>query len=117
MPAIILVCMGVVLGIISNVFTQVPHSKRINGEVVSLEPRKIHNEGRMTYTAYVEYYVNGIPYTVKSRFRTSNFHIGDKIRVEYNEQNPRQAIVRPKMAVYLIMLGLFTAGIIVGYGI
>lgn len=115
MPAIILICMGIVVGISSNVFTKVPHSKSVKGEIVSLEQRKTHDEGRMTYTANVEYYVDDIPYTVKSRFKSSTFHTGDKIRVVYNEQNPKQAIVRPRVEVYLIMLGLFVAGIVVGY--
>lgn len=114
MPAIILICMGIGVGISSNVFTKVPHAKSIRGEIVSLEQRKTHNEGRMTYTANVEYYVNNVPYTVKSRFRSSTFHTGDRIRVVYNEQNPKQAIVRPKVEVYIIMLGLFMAGIVVG---
>lgn len=115
MPAIILICLGIILGISSDMFTKVPHSRSVNGEIVSLEPRKTHDEGRMTYKAYVEYFVNDIPYTVKSKYRSSTFHIGDGIRVVYNEQNPKQAVVRPKREVYLVMIGYIVAGIIIGY--
>ncbi len=107
--------MGIILGLISNVFTKVPHAKSTCGEIVSLEPRKMCNDGRMTYAAYVEYCVKGVPFVVKSRYRSSTFHMGDKIRVVYNEQNPKQAIIRPKIEVYLTMIGLFMAGIAVGY--
>lgn len=114
MPAIILICMGLVLGIATDVFTRIPHQKSIKGKIVFLEPRKTHDRGRTTYTAHVEYYVNKRSYIVKSKFRSSTFRIGETIGVIYDEKNPTLAVVRPKHEVYLVMFVLILAGVIVG---
>lgn len=115
MPAIILICMGILLGILSDAFKKVPHSKSILGEIVSLEQKRWRNEGKNTYAAYVEFSVKDVIYVVKTKYKSSTFRIGDKMRIVYNEQNPNQAIIRPKREVYFTMFGFFIAGVIVGF--
>ena len=115
MPAIILICMGILLGILSDAFKKVPHSKSILGEIVSLEQKRWRNEGKKTYAAYVEFSVKDVIYVVKTKYKSSTFRIGDKMRIVYNEQNPNQAIIRPKREVYFTMFGFFIAGVIVGF--
>lgn len=115
MPAIILICMGILLGILSDAFKKVPHSKSIFGEIVSLEQKRWRNEGKKTYAAYVEFSVKDVIYVVKTKYKSSTFRIGDKMRIVYNEQNPNQAIIRPKREVYFTMFGFFIAGVIVGF--
>ena len=114
MPAIILICIGIILGISSDAFTKISHSKSIFGEIVSLEQKKWRNEGKKTYAAYVEFQVKDVTYVVKSKYRSSTFRTGDKLRVVYNEQNPKQAIIRPKREIYFTMFVFFIAGAIVG---
>lgn len=117
MSAIILICMGIVLGAMADVFTKIPNSESVEGEIVSKElSRRIKNhDQRRTYYAYVEYYVNDRPYAIKTKYAASNFYVGDKMKVIYNAQEPTQAIVRPKITTYIVMIGLIIGGILVGF--
>ena len=113
MPGIILIGMALMLGFITGVFRRVPNPKSVAGEIVSLEREKTMSSEQTTYAAYVEYCVNGMLYTTKSRYTSATFHVGDKLRVVYNKANPQQAIIRPRVTIYFAMIGFVAAGIIV----
>ena len=115
MPGIILIIIALMVGAISGVFSRIPNQKFVTGEIVSIERENTVSDGRTMYMAHVEYYVNGIPYTIKTKFKSSTFYTGQKMRIAYNESAPQQAIVRPKVTTYVIMLGFSIAGIVVCY--
>lgn len=115
MPGIPFIVIAWMVGAISGVFRRLPHQKTVVGQIVSIERGKTMDAGRTRYTAYVEYWVDGIPYTIKSKFKSATFYTGQKMRVAYNAASPRHAIVRPGAAVYAVMLGFCAAGIAVSY--
>lgn len=115
MPGIILIVVALMYGAISGVFHRLPNQSAVTGEIVSIEREKTLDSGSTMYTAYVEYYVNGMAYTIKSGYRSSVFYTGQKMRVVYNRKSPQQAILRPGLKTYVAVLGLLVAGMIVCY--
>jgi len=114
-PGIIFIILAFMLGAMNGVFRRVPNQKSVVGEIVSIEREEpLESEGTM-YTAYVEYYVNGVPYAIKTKYKSSTFRTGQKMRVVYDEMVPNHAIVRPKVIVYIIMAAFFIAGILICY--
>lgn len=116
MAGIILIIMGITAGAISGIFYKIPHQRVIKGEIVSIERKKTQDSGRTTYGAYAEYYVDGVPYTVKSRYKSTSFRTGQKVRIGYNRENPEQAAIRPNIKTYLVMAGFIITGLAVIYG-
>lgn len=115
MPGVILIIIALMVGAISGVFRRIPNQKIITGEIVSIEREKTIDAGRTMYTANVEYCVDGNTYAIKSKFKSSTFRTGQKMRIAYNEAAPQQAIVRPQITTYIVMFGFFVAGIAVCY--
>lgn len=113
MPGVILILMGLLMGLISGAFRRLPNQRITSGQVVSLERDPNPEAGRTRYAAWVEYQVDGAVYTVKSRFRSSTFYTGQRMRVAYDQAAPQNAAIRPQRTVYLAMAALFLAGAIV----
>lgn len=115
MPGVILIIIALMVGAISGVFRRIPNQKIATGEIVSIERKKTLQSGEPMYTAYVEYYIDEVPYTIKSKFKSSSFRTGQKVQVKYNQAAPQQAIIRPNLTTYVVVFGFFVAGIVVIY--
>lgn len=115
MPGIILIFIALLIGAISGVFRRIPNKMITVGEIVSIERERDLGAGGSVYTANVEYYVSGIPYTIKSSFRSSTFRTGQKLGVAYNKGAPEYAFVRPEATTYILMAGFVVAGLVVCY--
>ena len=113
MPGIILILMGLLLGAVSGVFHRVPNQKSTVGEIVSIEREPDLDAGRTMYTANIEYAVDGALYTVKTRFKSSAFRTGQKMRVAYSKTAPEAAIVRPRVITYIAMAAFIAGGLAV----
>lgn len=115
MSGIIIIFMGLVLGLMTGVFSRVPNPKKVDGKIVSLDFQRGNGGGNL-YIANVEYNVDGVTYNVKSKYASStDFRKNQKVRVVFDETKPECAIIRPSIKIYVIMLGFFIAGIIVCY--
>lgn len=113
MPGVLLIIIALMVGAISGVFQRVPNQKNILGEIVSIERKQALESGKAMYTAYVEYYIDGVPYVIRSKFKSSSFRSGQKVRVVYNQKDPQQAIVRPSITAYVVMLVFLISGVVI----
>ena len=115
MPGLLIICIALFVGLITGTFSHVPNQKTILGKVVSIEHKYDTGEKKPTYIATVEYSVNNQLYYVKSNYKSSSFHIDQKIKVRYNALNPSQSRVAPAKSVYVVIVILIIVGIIVSY--
>ena len=109
---IFLILTGCMIGAICGVFRRIANSKTVVGEIVSIEPSKTLEAGEWVYYAYVEYYVDGAPYIIKSKYMSSSFRTGKKLCVVYNQTLPQQAAIRPDIGTYITVIGCIVAGIV-----
>ena len=115
MPGLLIICMALFVGLITGVFSRVPNQKKVVCTVVSIKHTYDTDERRPTYTANVEYSVDNQLYCTKTKYKSSSFYIGQKIKIKYNSLNPSQSQAAPKKSVYLIMMILVIIGSIISY--
>ena len=112
MPGVILIVIALLLGLITGAFRRVPNQGTVMGEIVSLQRERDLDGGRTRYAGSVEYYVDGKPYYVETASKSSTFRTGQRMRVAYDRTDPGRAVVRPKAAIYGIMMAFFMAGLV-----
>lgn len=113
MPGLVIIVMAVFVGAITGVFSKVPNQKVTGGTIVSVEHKYDTGERRPTYTAIVEYEVNDVVYSVKSRYKSASYRIGQPVKVAYDAADPQNSLIRPSVSVYVVMILLIIAGIII----
>lgn len=103
--------------ILAGAFKRVPNQKKVKGMIHSNEfsnfERDIDGGGKNLYHFYVQYFVDGKEYLLKSNFTTSHKKIGKSITVKYNSKNPEEALVCPAKTIYLFSLAMFLYGMYV----
>lgn len=113
MPGLTIIVMAVLVGFITGIFSRVQNQKIANGVVISIEHQYESGEKKPTYIAIVEYSVNGEDYLVKSGHKSASYYVGQKMRVGYDVENPKNALVKPTMINYIVFVLLLIMGIIV----
>lgn len=109
------ILVGIFILIIFGVFKKVPNQKKIKGIIHSNEfshfEHDIDGDGNNLYYFYVQYFVNGKEYLLKSKHTSKPKKIGKKITVKYNSKQPEQAIVLEKNvytgALIFICFGIY----------
>ena len=86
---------------------KLPNRKITNGLIIETE----YNFSASNRYAYFRYWVDDVPYVLKSPYMSQMFYKGDYWRIAYNEKNPSQAILMPMRRVYVI------AGCMSGFGL
>ncbi len=112
MPGLAILALAIFAAALSGMFKRVKNQKTATGSVVSLECKNESGEPSKYY-AYVEFEVNSVVYTVKSRNRSTSFYTGQKFKVAYNSKDPNDAFIKPKPDSYIVVAILLIIGIIV----
>lgn len=115
MPGLIIILIAIFFGFITGIFAKVPNKGKESGVVVSTEYIYDTDETKPTYTAIVEYQVNGKIYVTKSKYKSSSFYIGQRLTVIYDTTNPQASIIKPSIAIYIIFILLIVTGIIIAF--
>lgn len=111
MPGLILIAIALIFAFALGIFKKVKNQKIITGTAVSLKYSG-SSKGRDRFRATVEYEINGRLYVVKTRKCSSRYCIGDKFKIAYNAENPKDAFVKPTIDTYIILTLLFIAGVV-----
>lgn len=113
MPGLAILAVAIFAAALTGMFTRVKNQKTTTGVIVSIEHKYDTGEKKPTFYAYVEYEVNGEPYTVKSRNRSSSYHTGQKLKVAYNNENPSDSFIKPTFANYLVVTIILAIAVVV----
>lgn len=109
------IIVGILILILFGAFKRVPNQKRTKGEIHSNEFSHFENDidggGSNQYYFYVQYFVDGKEYLLKSKYTSNYMKMGKKITVKYNSKKPEEAIVVGKGiyagALIFICLGIY----------
>ena len=108
------ILVGIFILIIFGAFKRVPNQKKVKGVIHSNEfshfERDIDGGGSNQYNFYVQYFVDGKEYLLKSKYTSRPKKIGKSITVKYNSKQPEEAIVVGK-SVYVGALIFICFGI------
>lgn len=114
---IIIIAFSILPLIITGAFKRVPNQRKITGTIHSIEfSHYDHNffedVGSNQYYYYVQYFVDGKEYLLKTKYTSSITNVERKKRiVKYNLKNPKQAIICPDAKIYLFSLTFLIIGI------
>lgn len=112
MQGLVVIVVAVFVGVITGIFSRVPNQIITPGTVVSTEYKYDSGESKPTYIAIVEYEVDGKIYAVKSRYRSSSYHTGQKMKVGYDSSDPQRSIIKPTVTNYIVFIALLIIGIV-----
>lgn len=112
MPGLAILVVAIFAAVLNGMFLKVKNQKTTTGTVVSLECKNETGESSKFY-AYVEYEINGKIYVVKSRNRSTAYHTGQKLKVAYNRENPRDSFIKPKVENYIVVIVLLIIAVFV----
>ena len=108
------ILVGIFILIIFGAFKRVPNQKKVKGTIHRNEfshfERDIEGGGSNQYNFYVQYFVDGKEYLLKSKYTSRPKKIGKSITVKYNSKQPEEAIVVGK-SVYVGALIFICFGI------
>lgn len=105
MPGLLLFGITLLFAIGAGMFKRVKNQRTAIGEAVSLDP---HNDpGESAWRVWVEYEVDGRIYAIKSKHISRSFHIGQKFKIAYNDENPNEAFIKPTSGDYIVFFILF----------
>ncbi len=110
MPGLVVFVVAVFAAVLTGIFKRVKNQKTTTGTIVSLECKNETGESSKFY-AYVEYEVRGSLYIVKSRNRSTAYHTGQKLKVAYNQENPKESFIKPKFEDYVVVIVLIAIAI------
>lgn len=115
MPGLAIFAVAIFAAALTGMFARVKNQKTTIGTIVSIEHKYDSGEKKPTFYAYVEYEVNGVVYSVKSRNRSSLFRTGQKLKVAYNYQDPSNSFIKPTNANYIVVLIILIIAVVVTY--
>ncbi|NLI61248.1 MAG: DUF3592 domain-containing protein [Clostridiales bacterium] len=101
---------GAILILSFGLGKKVPNQRKTKGIITDITHVHTSGKGKPVYRATVAYSINGKTYEIESGYYSSDYHIGKKIVVLYNEMDPQEGIVRPNMRIVLFAGLLFLAG-------
>lgn len=110
MVGIILVAVGIFLCWRFGLFCRISNSAPGEGRIIGTT-----NTDHSPHSVTIKFYVKGIPYIFRSKYRFIRYRVGNQIRVAYNSHNPEEAMIRPHPMVCFaisVILGLNTASTI-----
>lgn len=108
------ILVGLFILIIFGAFKRVPNQKKVKGIIHSNEfshfEKDIDGGGANLYYFYVQYFVEGKEYLLKSKHTSRPKKTGKSITVKYNSKQPEEAIIVGK-SVYIGALIFICFGI------
>ncbi len=110
MQGIILIFIGLLMGKTSGMFTKIENGVTTWGKIINLEHTYSTDEQKPSNRAIVEYIVRGKSYIAKTKYQSSSFFVGKKMKVIYSEENPQSAVVKPHNMVYAVVWCLLLSG-------
>lgn len=114
----IIICFSIFPLLLTGAFKRVPNQKKVKGIIHSNEfshyDRDIDDgKNNNMYWFYVQYFVDGKEYLLKSKLTSMQKKIGKSITIKYNQNNPEEAVMCPEKKIYIFSLACFLFGIYV----
>lgn len=97
---ILCICIGTIILLFSFKPFKIKNAVYLKGEVCAREYHHEFDNKMPSYYITVRYFVNGIEYYSKSKFRQSYIKDGKKILLKYNQNNPNECIIIPKKIIF-----------------
>lgn len=108
------ILIGIFSLIVFGAFKRVPNQKKVKGIIYSNEfshfEKDIDGGGKNLYHFFVQYFVDGKEYLLKSKSTSGPKKVGKRITVKYDSKHPEKAIVEGK-GVYIVALIFICFGI------
>ncbi len=105
---ILCILIGIFFIIIRGDYKKIPNSKITKGNICSLEYDSSTGSDLRGFYAYIQYFVDGKEYYIKTRSKARvGFHKGKKMLVKYNKENPAEAMHIGGFGDYLLGPGIF----------
>ncbi len=113
MVGITLIIIAFIIGLIRGLFKRVPNKQKTDGTIVNTKSQGMSSNGRLLFSAEIEYFVSGKRYIVKSGYHSSSFRTGNKIKIMFDKDFPEKGFICPDLMSYFIFWGLIVAAIVI----